>query len=207
MHRLERCRLFPFLAILIASAHALSAGGALGAEVEKQIGTFTLSDTVGEQHTAEEFRRAKMVVLFFLGTECPVSNGYAPDMQRIADKYASRGVACYGVHCDPATTAESAAAHAKEYSLAFGIWLDPAQSIARAVGVRVTPEAVVVSPTGKVLYRGRIDDRYATSGKRRDDPTSYDLENALDQVLAGATPTVSETKAFGCPLPKLKRPD
>ncbi len=172
----------------------------------KQISTFNVRDTAGGQHTQDEFGRAKAVVLFFIGTECPVSNGYAPDMQRIADKYAARGVVCHGVHCDPTVTASVGATHAKEFSLAFDIWLDPQQTIARAAGARVTPEAVLVSPTGTVLYRGRIDDRYASDGKRRDDPTVYDLENALDQVLSGAAPTVNETKAFGCPLPKLKKP-
>jgi hypothetical protein len=143
-------------------------------------------------------------VLFFLGTECPVSNGYSPDMQAIVTKYATAGVACYGVHCDPTITAAEVASHAKEYGLAFPMLLDPEQVLAQGSGVRVTPEAVVVSPTGKVLYRGRLDDRYSTEGKRRDEPTVRDLENALTSILAGTAPTVSETKAFGCPLPKRK---
>ncbi len=66
------------------------------------------------------------------------------------------------------------------------------------------PEAVVVSRDGKLVYRGRIDDRYATSGKRRDEPTTHDLSAAVDAVLAGKAPAVSQTKVFGCPLPKAK---
>lgn len=199
-----------FTATLVVLVSVAWCGSARAADTQpaavpgKQIGGFSLRDADGAQHSAGEWRRSRAVVLFFIGTECPVSNGYSPDMQRIAAKYAPKAVACYGVHCDPTTTAEAAAMHAKEFGLAFAIWLDPTQTLARAAAVRVTPEAVVVSPEGKVLYRGRIDDRYATSGKRRDEPTVFDLEDALDTVLAGAEPKVSETKAFGCPLPKLK---
>jgi peroxiredoxin len=125
-------------------------------------------------------------------------------MHRISKKYAGRNVTCFGVHCDPTVTAATASTHARKYGLRFPILLDPTQQLARDSGVRVTPEAVLVSPAGNVLYRGRIDDRYAVDGKRRDTPQSLDLERALDAVLAGGQPPVSETKAFGCPLPRSK---
>ncbi len=60
---------------------------------------------------------------------------------------------------------------------------------------------------GKVLYRGRLDDRYSLDGKRRDEPREHDLQEALEAVLAGREPTVRETKAYGCPLPKPKPAD
>ncbi len=170
----------------------------------KQLPSFSLGDTEGNKHSLDEFARHKAIVLFFLGTECPVSNGYSPDMQSIVSKYATAGIACYGVHCDPTITIAEVAAHAKAYHLVFPMLLDRDQVLAHGSGVRVTPEAVVVSPTGKVLYRGRLDDRYSTEGKRRDEPTVRDLENALNSVLANEAPAVAETKAFGCPLPRRK---
>lgn len=166
---------------------------------------FSLTDIHGAKHSQGEWRRGKAVVLFFIGIDCPVSNGYAPQMQQLATTYAQRGVAFYGVHCDDALTAADAARHATEYGLAFTVLLDPAQVLARASGARVTPEAVVLSPEGNVLYQGRIDDRYTIDGKRRDAPTVLDLENALSSVLAGEAPKVRQTKAFGCPLPRPKQ--
>jgi peroxiredoxin len=197
----------PAVLVAIACATTIAARAADGppsVAAVQQIGQVSLRGIDGKQHSPDEWRRSKAIVLFFIGTECPVSNGYAPDMQRIATKYAPSAVVCYGVHCDPTTTTAIAAGHAKEYGLSFSIWLDPQQTLARATAVRVTPEAVVVAPSGKVLYRGRIDNRYATNGKRRDDPTVLDLENALDRVVAGAEPAISQTTAFGCPLPTLK---
>ena len=190
--------------IVAACSFACAVRGAEGPAVVRQIGPFALRDIEGKAVTRDAWRASKAVLLFFVGAECPVSNGYAPLMQRAAVKYARQGVACYAVHCDPTMTAEAAARHAREYGLGFCVVLDPAQALAAPAGVRVTPEAVVVSPAGKVLYRGRIDNRYAPDGKRRDEPTARDLETALDAVLSGARPAVSETEAFGCPLPKPK---
>jgi hypothetical protein len=70
----------------------------------------------------------------------------------------------------------------------------------------VVPEAVVLSPQGRILYRGRIDDRYTADGIRREVPTSRDLEAALTAVVAGKQPPVARTKAFGCPLPEPAKP-
>jgi peroxiredoxin len=209
MRWFDRCVLAMALTAVAVGGVADSArSGAAPPEASgaRRITEFSLSDVGGAKHTAAEWRANKAVVLFFIGTECPVSNGYAPAMQQIAAKYASRGVACFGIHADPSVTPDQATAHAKDYGLAFPILLDPEQSVARMARASVTPEAVVALADGKVLYRGRIDDRYALDGKRRDEATTRDLVDALEAVLAGQAPAVSETKAFGCPLPKPKRP-
>ena len=164
-----------------------------------------LRDVAGKTRSLDENAAKKAVVVFFINTECPVSNHYSPEYTRLAKVYEARDVAFFGVHPDPELTLAQAAAHAKEYGLRFPILLDPDQTLAKAVAARVTPEAFVLSPTGKILYRGRIDDRYSETGKRRDAPTRRDLVEALEAVLAGKTPIVAETKAFGCPLPMLTK--
>jgi peroxiredoxin len=166
---------------------------------------FRLADVQGRIHTSTDWKDHKAVVVFFLGTECPVSNGYAPEMARLAAEYGRGGVLFWGLHPDPDVTSQMAGQHAAEYGLKFSILLDPKQDVARQAGVRVVPEAVVLSPSGRVLYRGRIDDRYGLSGKRRDEPTTRDLQNALQAVLAGKPPPVAQTRAFGCPLPPVQK--
>ena len=68
-------------------------------------------------------------------------------------------------------------------ALELPLLLDPQQILAHAGGVRIAPTALVTSPMGKVLYRGRLDNRYDASGKRRDAATVHDLQNALEAVL------------------------
>lgn len=159
-----------------------------------------LPDTGGTLHDFDAIRGRKAVVFFLIGTECPVSNGYAPEMTRIAKDYEGRGVATYGVHPDREVTPPAASAHAAEYRLGFPILLDPTQELAEAAGAEVTPEAIVVDDGGMVVYRGRIDDTYARDGKRRDRPATHDLRDALDALLAGKSGAPVVRPAFGCPL-------
>ncbi len=163
---------------------------------------FALADAAGKKHSPDEWKGKKAVVLFFIATECPVSNFYSPDFARIAAEYKEKGVVTYGVHCDADLTAAAAAAHAKEYGLKFPVLLDPKQKLAAAVGARKTPEAFVLAPDGKVLYHGRIDDRFSTDGKQRDEPSKHELEDAIRAVVAGKTPDVKEAAPYGCPIPR-----
>jgi peroxiredoxin len=195
-------RLAAMLTVLLAGA-GLPRAGETPARAVKD---FALLDAQGRKHTADAWKDRKAVVLVFLGTECPVSNGYAPEYRRLVEAYTGKGVLFHGVHPDPDVTAEAAAKHAAEYRLPWVVLLDPTQGVAKQAGVKVVPEAVVLSPKGQVLYRGRIDDLYTRDGKRREEPKTRDLEEALKAVLAGKAPPVAQTEAFGCPLPQPVKP-
>jgi peroxiredoxin len=171
---------------------------------------FSVPDTVGKNRTQAEWAEAKSkaVVLIFLGLECPVSNGYAPEMARLAAAWADKGVTVWGVHPDPDVTAEAAAKHAAEYGLKFPVVLDAKHALVSATGAATTPEAVVLVPGGTdgkgwtVAYRGRIDDRYTEGGKRREVVRSRDLADAVEAVLSGKAPAAASAPPFGCPIPK-----
>ncbi|MDE2506120.1 MAG: redoxin family protein [Planctomycetota bacterium] len=169
-------------------------------EFARRVRSFALEDADGGRHTAAEWRGRTGVVLFFLGRECPVSNAYAPEMERLAGLYRARGVAFYGVYCDPDIDAATALDHARRFGIGFTTLLDPARTLADQVGVRVTPEAAVLDEAGRVLYRGRIDDRYALDGKRAASARVHDLEDALKAVVDDLMPRAAYQSAFGCPL-------
>jgi thiol-disulfide isomerase/thioredoxin len=168
-----------------------------------KVDKFSLSDAQGASHSASEWIESKGVVVFILGTECPVANSYAPLMQRLADAYSPKGVKFYGLHPDPDVTAKLAADHANDYAIKFPVLLDGQQQLASQMGIKVLGEVVVLAPQGQVLYRGRVDDRFSTNGKRRDAATRNELELALQAVLAGKAPVAAQP-AFGCPIPKVR---
>lgn len=175
--------------------------GAVWAADLGRVTKLDLADPAGKSYSLAECREAKAVVLIFLGTECPVSNGYAPELARLAKRYGEAGVRFFGIHADPEVTADIARTHANEYGLPFSILLDPKQKLAGEARATTMPEAVVLKADGQILYRGRIDNRYTAEGKRRDQVTVHNLAAALDAVLAGKAVAHAETKAFGCPLP------
>jgi hypothetical protein len=161
---------------------------------------FNLRDTEGISHTPLEWAQARAVVLFFVTTDCPLSNGYAPEMNRIQQAYAPRGVLFYAVQGDTTIPDAEVRRHARDYAYRFPALLDPLLVLARHSGASVTPEAVALSPEGVVLYLGRIDNRVEDFGKTRIQATQFDLRDALDAVLAGRPVPRPRTRALGCAI-------
>jgi thiol-disulfide isomerase/thioredoxin len=159
---------------------------------------FTLRDTAGTVHDEREWANAKAVVLFFITPDCPISQGYVPEINRIAQEYRSRGVRAYAVQSDVTAAPADVRRHVAEYGYRLPVLDDPAQRLVAHTGAEITPEAVVLSPDGRVLYRGRIDDRIVSLGTRRPQATRHDLRNALDAVLSGRAVARAKTTAFGC---------
>jgi hypothetical protein len=142
----------------------------------------------------------KASVLFFISSDCPIANSYAPEIQRICSAYGQ--VSCNLVYVDPTLTVADVKKHVQDfgYSSLTAI-LDSSQKLVKAAGATITPEAAIVSPSGQVLYRGRIDNVYAALGKRRPEATEHDLRKALDEVLSGKPVSTAQTQAIGCYIP------
>lgn len=145
----------------------------------------------------------KTTVLIFVRTDCPISNRYAPELQRLYRQYSSKA-AFYLVYPDRAETTEGIRKHMAEYGYTFGALRDADRSLVKRSLARVTPEAAVFSSHGDLVYHGRIDDRYADFGKSRPQPTTHDLEEALEAALAGKPVKAGSTRAIGCFIADLK---
>jgi thiol-disulfide isomerase/thioredoxin len=163
------------------------------------LGVAIASCTAPQGHTQTRGRKA--TVLLFVAPECPISNAYAPEFNRIDADYRGKGVALLAVHADPRVTQDAARQHAIEYGYHFPFQLDPDQKLARKTGITVTPEAAVLDADGDVVYVGRIDDLYVDLGKRRVAATKHDLRDAIDAVIAGRRVQRPAAPAVGCELP------
>lgn len=192
-------------AVWTVLAVAILPGSRLVAASPKADRAVEFSDLAGQKHKPLAVPDAKATLLFFLLPDCPNSNAYAPEIKRICVAYEARKVAAFIVHADPDVTVKVAKSHAKEYALPCPVLLDPSHRLVEFTGVTTAPEVAVVSPDGKILYRGRIDDLFADFGKRRPESTRRDLREALDAILAGKDVATKTTKAIGCPLPEPKK--
>ena len=81
----------------------------------------------------------------------------------------------------------------------FRVLKDLNNVVADKLEASVTPEIYVLNSKLEILYHGRIDD-----SRREDQVTSNDLRAALDRILAGKAVEVTETKAFGCTIKRIK---
>ena len=85
---------------------------------------------------------------------------------------------------------------AEKKGFAFQYLYDESQQIAKKYGVPFTPEFFVLNKDRKVVYMGAMDDSTDPAGVK----TKY-VEDALNAVLKGDKPPVSETIAPGCARP------
>ena len=140
----------------------------------------------------------KAVVLLFIASDCPISNSYAPEINRICARYTREKIAFSLVYSDPDLSIAAAKKHAADYGFTCPFVLDPSRRLAHRVGATVTPEAAVFAPNGKILYRGRIDNLYIGFGQRRYGATKHDLRDALDAIVQGKPISSPRTPAIGC---------
>lgn len=141
-------------------------------------------------------------VLVFVTTDCPISNRYAPEVQRLAGRFAGK-VEFTLVYPVPTDSDAAIREHVRTFGYTVPWQRDRSQALVKKTGVTVTPEVAVIDSAGTVLYRGRIDDRYIDFGRDRPQPTVRDLERSLDAILAGKPVPVRETRAVGCILADL----
>jgi hypothetical protein len=139
-------------------------------------------------------------VLLFVRTDCPITNRYAPELQGIAHEFQSRGVNFWLVYPDRDESPTHVQSHIRDYSLPGKPLLDPKHELVKRAHATVAPEAAVFDHAGRLMYHGRIDDRYLDIGKTRPAAQVHDLEDAIQSVLTGKRIAHPETRAVGCSL-------
>ncbi|HEY1809470.1 MAG TPA: redoxin domain-containing protein [Acidobacteriaceae bacterium] len=130
---------------------------------------------------------AKAVVLFFVASDCPISNRYIPEIERLQHTYDADGVRFLWVYPNPADTAPVVRAHDRQFDIAADTVLDVNQRLTALAHATITPEVAILvpAPSGwREVYRGRIDDRYIALGQERPHAMKHDLELAIRAVLA-----------------------
>ena len=139
-------------------------------------------------------------ILVFVANGCPTARAYEERVNALARKARSAGFNLIAVNSNnpalsPPDTIEEMKKRARERGFAFPYLKDSDGSLAETFGAICTPHAFLVDRERRVLYSGRIDD-----SRLGDHITSRDLENAIDDVLAGRDVRVPQTEPFGCSI-------
>ena len=115
----------------------------------------------------------KAVVLFFVASDCPVSNRTFPEMKRLREEFAARGVSFWFVYANAGERPEETQRHQEAYDAGGEALLDVTGALTEMSGARVTPEVSVLvrhmKPHGGRSIRGAwMTDtcRLAWSGRR-----------------------------------------
>ena len=165
----------------------------------------TLSDATGASHVFGANAATKMIVFVFLGPECPISQRYVPELNRIAAEQKTNLVEFYGVVSGRSTPRANIISFVHEYAIAFPVLVDNRLELASWLRPTHVPEAYVLKPDGDLMYHGRIDDGYEAVGRQRTVVQHRELRDAMSAVLNGRTPPRMFAQPVGCYFEELSK--
>lgn len=167
---------------------------ALGTEAPR----FELPGVDGRDHSLDDYAGADLLVLIQSCNHCPYVQAWEGRMIDLQREFGDRGVRIVAVNSNdagshPEDSFEEMRARAEREGFNFDYLYDEPQAIARGLGAERTPEVFVFDRERRLRYHGAIDDSRDETGVSQ----RY-LRDAIEALLAGGEPGVTETPAVGC---------
>jgi peroxiredoxin len=189
-------------AAALACAAAFSSAGATtpGAAAPE----FTATDAAGKAVKLSDYR-GKYVVLEWTNPDCPfVRKHYdSRNMQDLQKEWGAKDVVWLSInstrqgHGEYRDGATMQAWMTQQGGAPKAILIDGTSDAGRAYAAKTTPHMFVISPEGKVLYAGAIDDRRSSNPADAKKANNY-VRAALTEAKAGKPVTVASTTPYGC---------
>lgn len=154
-----------------------------------------LPGTDDNKHSFDDLSDYEAVVVVFTCNSCPYAVDYEDRLNKLHESFEARKVALIAINVNriPADSMDAMKVRAEEKGFKFAYLYDESQQIAKDYGATYTPEFFVLDKERKIAYMGAFDD-----DTDADNVEQEYLANALEAVLSGRKPEVTETPAVGC---------
>lgn len=167
------------------------------AAAPRKVADFSLNDHAGAKRSLAEWSDKPVLVVVFLGTECPLAKLYGQKLGTMEPEFAKRGVQFIGINSNQQDTLQELAGYGTKFGVKFPLLKDPGAKVAEQFGATRTPEAFVLDRDRVIRYQGRIDDQYGV-GSARDEATKTELVDAIEALLADQPVAMAATQPVGC---------
>jgi peroxiredoxin len=139
---------------------------------------------------------ANVTVVEFFSAHCPCQRAHDERLNGLYDEYATKGVRVIAVDSEAGASPARANSESSARGYRFPLLADPTGAAARELGATAATYTVVLDRDGRVRYAGGIDsDRVHLTA----DAKHY-VRDAVDDLLAGRSPRVTEGRTLGCAL-------
>ena len=160
---------------------------------------FKLPATDGKTYSLDDFKTARVLVVFFTCNHCPFVIGSDEVTRATALRFKDKGVAFIGINSNSENTHpedgfEAMVKRMEEHKFPWVYVWDKSQDVARAYGGLRTPHFFVFDHERKLVYIGRSVDNPRNTAEM----TTNDLERALEEVVTGKPVSVPMTNPIGC---------
>ncbi len=164
-----------------------------------KIPDFTIKNYDGKTYSLNGVKDAKGVIIVFWSTECPNVQGYNDRINDYVSDFQKKGFVFWAINSNNTESASDVEAHALQNNYVFPVLKDDNSVVADLFEATKTPEVFVLNSDNVIVYHGRIDDN-----KNKSEVTTYDLQNAVNDIYNGKEVTVKSTRHFGCSIKKNK---
>lgn len=190
--------------IVLAAATTFGQGYKIGDKAMD----FSLKNVDGKMVSMSNYSDAKGFVVIFSCNHCPYVIAYEDRIIDLHKKYAPKGYPVIAINpnnpeVQPQDSYEKMIERANEKNFPFAYLFDQGQKVYPIYGATKTPHVYLLNKKGNDLiveYIGTIDNNYRDASQ----VTETYLADAIDALLAGEKPRITETKAIGCTI-KVKK--
>ena len=194
------------LTVFVIAASAFTDKAPNGYAIGDTVEDFSLINIDNKSVSLADYTSAKGFIIIFTCNMCPYSVANEDRIIALDKKYKALGYPVIAINPnDPAAMPgdgfEEMKVRAKEKGFTFPYLFDKGQKVYPKFGASRTPHVYIVSkPKMQLEYIGAIDD----SSRNPDAVKVKYVENVVDDLLAGKTPSIRETKAIGCSIKTVK---
>jgi peroxiredoxin len=175
-----------------------------GAVLGRKIASFSATAVDNTTFQLADSKQTVLVVAF-LGVECPLANLYYPRLIELATKYKGKSVGFLAINSNAQDTLDDIHKQARVNKVTFPVLKDAGNAVSKLFGAERTPEVFVLDAERTVRYHGMVDDQYGYR-QRRSQPTKNYVVDAVDALLGAQTVNVAETPVQGCHIGRVTKP-
>lgn len=189
------------VAVLFMNASKPEAGYGIG----DYVADFKLENVNGRDVSLANYGDAKGFIVVFTCNTCPYAKAYESRIMDLDRKYASKGFPVIAINPNdvekqPGDSMEEMIKVSNNKGYTFPYLRDDSQEVAKAFGATKTPHMYILNKESsgklKVEYIGAIDD----SPNDASDVSETYVEDAINSLLDGSKPKVTEKRAIGCTI-------
>jgi peroxiredoxin len=162
---------------------------------------FRLKDTNSNSHYSfDDLKGAKGTLVMFICNHCPFVLHVIDEVVKVVNDYRVQGIGVIAISSNdvlqyPQDGPDQMTEFALAHKIGFPYLYDQTQEVAKAFDAACTPDFYLFDKSGKLFYRGQLDD----SRPGNNIPLSgTDLRNAIDAIIYNRVIASPQKPSIGC---------
>lgn len=166
---------------------------------------FKLPNTNGKIVSMSDYSSAKGFIIIFTCNTCPYAKAYESRIIDLDKKYADKGFPVIAINPNdvsqqPGDSMDEMKKRAGNKGYTFPYLRDDSQEVTKAFGATKTPHVYVLNKESSGKYKVEFIGAIDNSPNDPSDVSETYVEDAINAILSGSTPAVTEKRAIGCTI-------